>query len=287
MLLIIGATGKIGRNLVAECRSKSIPFRLAVRDQQKARLEFGDDVDSVLFDYDVQNTYAHALSGVDKLFFIAPSPDAPDQVEKLIDVMEDEGVRQMVFSSGRTTGDIPGKPLHQVENLVRQSRIHHTILRPGWFMQNFLNWIGLTVLQEKKFYLPAGDAQTAFVDVRDIAAVACEVLTSECCHGETLELTSEEALSHFEVARKISSVLGRRVRYVPLGEEEYLEKMKSLGWSENTAGKMTDLYRVVKTGKEAEISGDIRKVLGRAPISFDTFLGDYQSEFRERYLEAH
>ena len=279
MLLIIGATGKIGSHLVEICKSNDTPTRLAVRDLKRSAALFGDESELVLFDLRDPDTFQSALHGVDSVFMIAPNADAPAYIPSLLTQMEAARINHLVFSSGRTTGDIPGKSLFEVEQLVRTHRIPATILRPGWFMQNFLGMLDI-MAAEGKFYLPAGMARTAFIDVRDIAAVAYALLTGDGFYGQTLELTSEEALNHDEVAKAISSISGRAIQYEPLKSEAYVEVMTRLGRDREKARYMASLYEIVLSGKEAVISHDVRRVLHRSPHSFARFLNDYEDRFR-------
>ena len=218
-----------------------------------------------------------SLKGKDKVFFIAPHSDPIPSVMTLLQVAELERVKHIVFSSGRTTGDIPGKPLHNVELLVQNNRIPSTIIRPGWFMQNFTAWLSGTLRSEGKLYLPADVAKTAFVDVRDIAAVAAQTLIQTGHEGKTYNLTSDEALDHHEVVALISRASGKLMTYVPLARPDFIQTMVARGWTEAAAAYTADLYEYVRAGKEEEVSRDIKKLLRRTPIRFAQFAQDYRN----------
>ena len=279
MDLIIGA-GNIGAYSLHLFCSRRNHVRLGARSFDKAIANFAHTgAEIVHFDFDLEDTYAAALDHVEHVFFIAPKDHPEASVKRFLEAAKEQGVRKIVFSSGRTTGDIAGKPLYQVEEVVRIQQIPFVILRPGWFMQNFLNWIGATIPTESAFYLPIDrESKTAFVDVRDIAEVAWRVCQTDEWDGQTLSLTSEEALTHVEVAQKISDFMGQEIQFMGLDKHPYLDKMTSLGWSLPAAQHMVDLYEIVQSGKEAEISPHVRQVLQRPPYDFDKFLRHHPAE---------
>ena len=199
-LLIVGANGKIGMQVVDQLHSWNILPSIGVRDLAKAARYFGERVRYHELDFQRPETFAPALVNVDRLFFIAPVKE-PRRVREFLHEAVKSGVQRVVFSSGRTTGDVPGSPLNLIEQHVRECGIPTwTILRPGWFMQNFCDWLSDPIRKEDKISLPAGEAATAFIDVRDVAAVAIHTLLEGGHDGKIYELTSSEALTHHQVA---------------------------------------------------------------------------------------
>lgn len=273
MILIIGATGNIGSEIVQQLLAKNIRPRLAVRSREKAMDQWGDKVDYCPFDFSDTNTFLPAFQGVEKCFFIAPHPNPGPSVKAMLKAAVAQKVAHVVFSSGSTTADIEGKPLFVIEKLVSESGIPWTILRPGWFMQNFATWLGQTIREEGILYLPAADSKTNFIDVRDIAAVAVEVLLNSQVHyGQLYALTGPQALDHFEVVQMLSHHHGKTIKYQPQSQEEYITTMVERGWTKEAANYVADLYKIVKTGKENRVSPAVEKILGRQPISFKQHL---------------
>lgn len=278
-VLIIGSGGNIGTPLVQALINKDLAPTLAVRDIQKAEDKWGDKLMIIPFDFEDSTTFSSALEGQEAVFFIAGHPNPVPSVQRFLTEAKEAGVSRIVFSSGRTTGDVPGKPLNDVENLVRDWEDQWTILRPGWFMQNFVNWLGGTIRAENKLFLPAGNAKTAFIDVRDIAEVAAICLVEEGHHAQLYNLTSDEALSHAEVCAIISQVSGKTVTYVPQDRATFISTMQDRGWTEARAKYTADLYTYVLSGKEEEISDDVAKVLGKNPRRFRAFAQEYADRF--------
>lgn len=284
-ILVAGATGNIGSRILSLLLADGQSVAAAVRNVSRAweRLRI-PDLDYRQLDFSDPATWETALREISRMFLVVPPGSATaEQVAHFFAAAKQAGVEHLVFSSGRTTGDIEGTPLNLTETLVQNSGMGWTILRPGWFMQNFINWVGFTIPTEGKLLLPAANARTAFVDVRDIAAVAAHILIQpDGHHGKRYEITSNEALSHAEVATKISEVAGQSVQYIPLSEESFVKEMAKRGWSVKAAEKAAWLYSFVREGKEAEVSHDVELVLGRPPIRFQQFVRGHAEAFRKQ-----
>src|SRR6266536_55767 len=201
-VLVTGATGTIGRDLVKILSGNGVPVRADVRDQAKARNQFGADIALSTFDFEDDSSFAGALDGVGKVFLLPPL--LPNQVavaNAFIDATKRAGVRHIVRLSviGADT-DPPftfGKWHAASDQHVRESGLAFTFLRPNSFMQNFINYFPP---RDGTTYLPWGNGKASFVDARDIAAVAAEALTSDGHEGKTYTLTGPAALGIAEVA---------------------------------------------------------------------------------------
>ena len=107
------------------------------------------------------------------------------------------------------------------EEIIEQSGIPFTFLRPNEFMQNFINFHSPSIKGKNAFYIPLEDAKVSLVDVRDIAAVAVKSLTDEDLHkNKTHLITGPEALSYHQVAEILSNRIGRKINYVNISDEE-------------------------------------------------------------------
>jgi uncharacterized protein YbjT (DUF2867 family) len=173
----------------------------------------------------------------------------------------------------------------QAEKIIEESGIPYTFLRPGEFMQNFVNFDSQTIKEQGAFYLPAGDPKVSFVDVRDIAAVAVKTLTDDDenddkHNNKTYTITGPEALSYYQVAEILSNATGKKISYVNISKEEARGAMKEMGigdWWINTIIEVYDLYR---SGIQAQVSSALEEVTGKKAISFSQFAKDYADAFR-------
>lgn len=277
-ILIIGATGNIGRNLVGTLLESRQQLLLGVREPEQARDIWQFRAHYIPFDFRAPETFEPALSQVERCFFIAPH-DNPVPSVKLF-LQHARHLKQLTFSSGRTTGGVEGKPLNTIEKMIWESFIPATILRPGWFMQNFTGWIGDDIRGERKIVLPAGGSKTAFIDVRDIAEVAALTLIHGGHTGHTYELVSDEAFDHYQVAGMISRAIGDQVDYLPLDPMDYIKRMMKKGWPRDIAEHTVELYRLVMEGLEAETTPDVEEILGRKPRRLGDFIEEHKEAFK-------
>jgi uncharacterized protein YbjT (DUF2867 family) len=166
-------------------------------------------------------------------------------------------------------------PLRQVEEHVRASGLAWTFLHPTWFMQNFSTSMAGSV-KSGTLAEPAADKKTAFIDARDIAAVAARALLETGLEGKTLTLTGPELLSRAEVAALLSKELGRPVAYLPVTDEQFRAAVKGF-LTPSYLELMSHLYSVVRAGHTEVKTATVQEVLGRPPISFARFAKDHRS----------
>ena len=166
----------------------------------------------------------------------------------------------------------------QVENKIKELGIAHTFLRPNLFMQGLLSFQE-TIVNQGKFFAAVGDAKISIVDVRDIAAVAAAALTEDGHAGKTYNITGFEALSHQEMAEKLSVALNRQIQFVDISPESMRETLASIGFSNWQAEGLIEDYAHYHRGEASTVTTDIKDATGKPPHSFEEFARDYASEF--------
>ncbi|BDS09613.1 SDR family oxidoreductase [Aureispira anguillae] len=273
-ILIIGATGNAGTQVIKALQAKGVRPTAAVRNIEKAKAHLGEQVDYVYFDYLDASTYAQALEAVDRMFFIAPPPKKdPAIVRELMQAAEKAGVKFTVFQSGRTSGTYKGKPLYQIERDLENGKMNYCIVRPAWYMQNFHTWTG-TTLEDNEICLPTGDGKVAMIDLKDLGAAIAEILVGEGHDRKAYNLTGSEALNHEQVASIFSDAKGECVHYSNPTPDLYVKRMVEKGWTEDAAKYCIWLFDRVKEGSEEEVSNDFQQIVGREPRSFQVFAQD-------------
>ena len=277
---IFGATGKTGQLITQKIIEKdgSDSAVIVVRDKSKAQEVFGDEVEIRIFEFQDSGTWNGLFKEIDFAYLIAPyqGENAEFQFMQLLQLAKESGVKKVILLSGRTTGDIKDSHLNSIEHLVAESGIRYNILRAGWFMQNFVHWYAEMIRDEDAIFLPAADGQTAFVDLKDIADVVYRLFHSRKWDNSLVSITSEESLSHHDVAEIFSQVLERDISYMPLPGDEFIHAMSNRNWDKKFSEKLVYLYSFVIKGKEKKTSPTYRKIMGKTPGTFKEFVKRYK-----------
>lgn len=154
----------------------------------------------------------------------------------------------------------------------------YTFLRPNLFMQGLLAFRE-TIIGQGKFFAAIGDAKISAIDVRDIAAAAAAALTEEGHEGKTYELTGPQALSHGEMAKKLSGALGRRIEFVDVPPEAMGQALTAAGLPVWQVDGLIEDYAHYSRGEAAEVTSGVQEATGKAPRSFDDFAREYAHVF--------
>lgn len=284
-ILVTGATGNVGSQVVQQLIASGVTPRVAVRSISKAESLKKAGAEPVEMDLDRPETVQSALTGVDKVFLV--SPFVPNMVELtaiLIEAAKRANVQQIVKLSALAQPGIALSKWHsEMEKAIAQARtqgfassgIAFTFLRPNGFMQNFANAMAASIKSDNAFYLNAGDGKVSFVDTRDIASVAVAALITSGHEGQSYTITGSQALSHAESASILSQVLGRTINYVDVPEDVVRQGMQGAGMPEPTVNALLELYASYKAGLAATVSPAVEQVTGKQPISFEQFAKDY------------
>lgn len=270
MILVTGATGNIGRELVRQLHAQGAAFRALVRDPRRAA-ELPQPSHHVVADLDEPPTLPAAFAGVDALFLLTPGTGiAP--VRHAVEAAAAAGVRRIVhLSSAHVLGDpMPamGRWHHEREELVRASGIPATFLRPGGFMTNALEWI--PTLREGGYVLnPVGLGRHAPIDPADIASVAAAVLTGDGHAGREYTLTGAEVLTVPEQVQILAGTLGRAitVREVATAEEAVRARFPG-GAPDALAEAIVEWFAVMRKDTVGLRTDTVRQLTGRPPRSF-------------------
>ena len=289
MILVVGASGTIGRVVVTQLLAKGEAVRAMSRDPEKTRALPGFEGASVVAgDPADPASLVQVFAGVDKVLLIPPSGPSWNQGEKnLIDAARAAGVKYVVKVSAM--GADPAHPsmslsFHcQGEDLLRESGIPFTVLRGNSFMQNFLLFYAPSIRSEGSIYQCTGDVATALIDTRDIADVATVLLTSGSSehHGKVYELTGPEALSYSQAAAKIGAATGRTVRYIDVPPDAYQQALVGFGLPTWAAEEVVNIYGrgFYREGRGGKVTPVVPEILGRPARSFDEFVRDHVIQF--------
>jgi uncharacterized protein YbjT (DUF2867 family) len=261
--LILGGSGRTGSLVAAYLTDRGLPGRTASRH--------GSDV---FFDWDEPSTYAPALTQTDRVYLVTPVMRVryAGQVAAFLNQAEAAGVRHVTLLSTFNGGQAP----HEVDiaavetDLARRDAFTHSILRPAWVMQNFID--EHLPIVDGTLVVPSGGGSEAFVDAVDIAEVAGQTLLDPERHaGVEYALTGPEAITFDEVAATITAVSDQPISYQDIEQEAWIDAAVAAGVPIDYAAMLRWLTGAIITGEGSIPNADVETVLGRSPTSFRAF----------------
>lgn len=280
-VLVTGATGTVGAEVAKLLADRGVPVRAAARTPGEVpRMEH---VQPVRLDFMQPGTFPAALRGARQVFLMRPPAIA--WVERhlfpFIAAAEEAGVRHVAFLSIIGAEGNPLVPHRRVEKRLEDSPVRCTLLRPAYFMQNLATAQGRDIRGRDEIFVPAGSGRTAFVDARDVAAVAARALTGDVPTGRAYDLTSDETLRYDEVAEVLSGVLGREITYADPSLFAYAWRMLRRGHPPGYVLVTAALFTAARLGLSARLAPEeTRRALGRAPTPLRAFAEDYKEHWR-------
>lgn len=278
-VFVTGATGTVGSAVVAELVARGEHVVAGVRDAACAA-GFPAGVEARSFDFGMDRMQLEAcLAGTDRLFLMRPPAiaDVESMLFPVIDVARSVGIRQVVFLSLQGVQVNRATPHHAVEAYLRRTDAPYTFLRPNFFMQNLSTTYADQIRDTGEIVVPAGRSRTAFVDARDIGKVAAAVFTSPRHLRRAYTLSGESSLTYADVARTMTSVLGRPVRYTRPSEAAYLAMLAAGGAPQDYLEVQRMIYRVVRLNVSALPNHKVRQLTGEPATTFEEFVRDHRT----------
>jgi len=285
-ILITGATGNVGGELVKQLSTRKVPFRAMIRSTKDATaLSEVEGAEIVVGDFDDPESLAGALQHMKRVFLLTNSSErAETQQSTFVEAARRADVKHIVkLSQWAASTDSPVRFLRYhaaVERKIEDSGMVYTFLRPNLFMQGLLAFRE-TIIGQGKFFAAIGAAKISAIDVRDIGAAAAAVLAEEGHQERTYNLTGPEALSHGEMAEKLSGVLGRPIEFVDVPPGVMRAALIGAGLHVWQADGVIEDYAHYSRGEAAEVAGGVQDATGKPPRSFEDFASDYAQGFSE------
>ncbi len=274
-VLVTGGRGKTGAPLVESLGERSDVDVLA-GTRNPDRLDLARAL-PVAFDWNDRTTWDAAVEGIDAAFVVRPDlEDAPALVTDLV-AATPHNTHVVLLSEVDNGYFTPDAWARRVELAVRDSGRTWTMVRPGWFMQVFTDprFFLDDIVEKRQLRLVSEGQDVAWIDARDIAAVAESALMEPGHDRQVYEITGPEALTLQRTAELLAASLGRPVEHVEVSMDEML------GGSE---GFQRDLdhgaFDRIRLGLFGIVTSTVREVTGNAPRSFEQFLADHERQLR-------
>ncbi|HEX2950981.1 MAG TPA: SDR family oxidoreductase [Armatimonadota bacterium] len=282
VILVTGATGTIGSQVVQFLVEKDVQIRAAVHTPEKAAALRRDHIEVVPFDYANNDVMEAALQGVDKVFLLTPAVlEGGEMARNAIDIMRRQPITQLVRLSVLNADREPSiritRAHREVEQYIEMIGIPHTFLRPNSFMENLLSSAD-TIRQQGVLYSPMADARVSYIAARDIGKVAAEVLTTDGHLGKSYDLTGPTALSGGEIASAVSDTINRPVEYIPISDEMMHRALADT--PEEYVEQLLELNASYRAGAGERVSNTVRDLTGRNPMTMREWLRFHAASFR-------
>lgn len=277
-ILVTGATGTIGTQVVRALRERGLAVRAGARTPESLKDLAALGAETVRIDWDDAGSVKAAFAGIERVFLLTPfvEDDLP-YVKAALAAAREAGVSFMLRMSaaGADPGAPAALPRHhgQGENLVKDSGIRWAVIRPSFFQDNFVNFQAASIKAQGAFYGASGAGKTSYVSSADVGASAAAILAAPDQHaGQTYLLTGPEAVSDADAARLIGAVTGRKVEYVNLPPDDLAAGMRSHGMPEWQVQALIFLESVKANDWAAAVSPAVQQITGRAPEGLRTFI---------------
>ena len=237
------------------------------RSEQKLAPLAARGIRTAVADYSDQAGLEAAFAGADAVLLISGSEvgQRVAQHATVINAAKAAGVGRIVYTSAprATTSELILAPEHKAtEELIAASGIPATILRNGWYTENYFGALGQAAASGE-IVASVGDGRVASASRADYAEAAAVVLTDASHAGQVYELSGDVAWTHTELAAAAADVLQRPVSFRALSPEQHLAALGEAGLDAGTAGFVVALDGNIRDGLLAETSGDLARLIGR------------------------
>lgn len=282
-ILVTGPTGLVGRHVVEALAARGLKPVAGLRNPARPRPPLDDSVERVAFDFAAPASWPEALQGIDGVFLLRPPPIADVQgvIAPFIDAALAAGAEQIVFLSVAGAERIRFIPHAKVEAHLMRSPARWTFLRAGFFSQNCEGAYARDLRQDDRLFVPAGTGRVAFVDTRDLGAVAAAAFADPEAHlRKAWHLTGPQAVPFTELAGLLSDALGRPIRYEPASVPGYLRHLRRGGLPWAQAVVQTVLHWQLRGGGAEAVTDTLAELLGRPPLTLARYVTDHAHLWR-------
>ena len=282
-ILVTGATGNVGRELVAQLRAAGRTVRALTRNPKSANLP--GDVEVLAGDLSAPDTLDAGLDGIDDVFlvWVAPFGSAGGAIDRIAS----RAKRVVLLSSPhRTNHPFFQQPnglraVHAgLEQLIEASGVRWTVLRPGVFALNCLNWWGPQIASGDVVRWAHANAETAPIHERDIAASAARVLCEEGHDGRDYVLTGPEPVTQRQQVEIIGDAIGRPLRFEEISEEAGRNKMLEM-MPPPIADMLLRAYAAA-VDRPAYVTSTVVELTGTTAATFRRWADDHAQDFLRR-----
>lgn len=275
-VLAVGATGQFAGLVVPALVAKGLQVRALVHDPAKADRvrELGAD-EAVAGDLRDRESIDKALDGVGGVFHVTPAfaPDSAALGIGMVEAATAAGVDRFVFSGvyHPSLSLVNHASMRPIEEALYRSQLAFTVLQPAMFMQG-LNGSWRGAVERGTFAMPySKDSAMTFVDYRDVAEAAAIAFAADDLVNGTFELAAGGMTTRTEIAALMSRHAGRTITAEDVEPDVALADLPAVGMRDGLSAMFADYTAHGFHGGNNLV---LRTILGRAPRTLDSFLGE-------------
>jgi uncharacterized protein YbjT (DUF2867 family) len=269
-ILVIGATGNVGRQVVHELLPTTAEIRALARNPESANLPAGVDV--VRGDLTAPGDLDAALRSVDTVFLLWPFTTA-DGAPALVDAIARQAERVVYLSAMSADAGFWG----EIERLIEKTRLEWTFLRPGGFMANTLMWADQ--VRGGVVRWPYGALARSLIHEADIATVAVRALTETGHAGQRYLLTGPQAITQIHQVQLIADAVGHPVRWEELSRDEARPQLLAAWGDASFVDAALDSWAAGVDDPEP-VTSTVAQITGRAARPFRDWTREHVTAFR-------
>lgn len=277
MILITGATGKLGGQVIETLLTKNVPatqIAALVRDGNKATHLKEKGIDIRIGDYDNKSSLDEAMQGINKVLLVSglDMSKVVEQHKNVVDAAKKAGVNCLAYTSNclRDRGTVVNKIMlthFETEDHIIASGLNYLIFRNVLYMDSMaLHLIGGKNVLETGISLPAGDGRVSYALRSDEAEAIGNVLAGEDCANHIYEFTNSRTYSFYDVADALSELAGKRVTYTPVDMQTYKASARERGVPEYIVEAIAPFMTDITNGQGSTVSAELEDALGRKPV---------------------
>lgn len=277
MILITGATGKLGGIVIKTLLSKNVPasqIAALVRDENKAVDLKEKGIAIRIGDYDNKPSLDEAMKGIDKVLLVSglDMSKVVEQHQNVVDAAKKAGVRCLAYTSNclRDRNTLVNKIMlthFETEDYIMASGLNYIIFRNVLYMDSMAMYlIGGKNALETGIRLPAGEGRVSYALRSDEAEAIGNVLAGEDCSNRIYNFTNSRDYSFYDVADALSELSGKPITYAPVDMETYKAIAREQGTPEYVVEASAPFITDIKNEQGSTVSSDLEDALGRKPV---------------------
>lgn len=273
-ILVTGATGHLG-SAVVQALLKGMPaadVAMLARKPEQVQEQMKKGFDARLGDYDSPDLLEKATQGIHTALLISAGDqgDRMQQHKNVVDAAKKAGVECIAYTSRslRHPEALANKLMtehFQTEDYIKQSGLKYTFFRNALYMDVLPLFVGGKAVFERGIQLPAGDGKVAYALRAEQGKAIGNVLLRGECANKTYQFTGDKAYSFDDVAKALSELSGKEVKYAPTKDDAFIQRMTAGGMPAPAAEKVLAFNVDIRNGQEDEVTGELEQALSRKP----------------------